>query len=649
MTQTPTSLATAFCAVTGLSLVVGTTLTGQETPLGKKDPSAELTPLVITATRAKTEADKTASSITVLSRQMMDEAQFSLVADALRTVPGMTLLNPGIPGNVATVLTRGTATKDTMVLMDGRPIPLNLAGSFNIETLSLADVEQVEVLRGPAASLYGGRTMGGVINLITRSARDLKKPETTAFFEAGSYGSFREGIQTLGAAGDLDWAFTASRSDLQGQRLNSRFEQSNLSGKIGYQIRDDLRLDFDARYYTATVGVPGSRFRFLPGPGFSTVVADENGADADGSLLSEFWSLSPRLTWQADDHWTHTLTYSHSQFLQVADEIDGFFITSAERNNRVTARTDWLEYQSLVQISDSWKVIAGATAQDQNIRRFNDNTRTTDIDQNYTNWATFLQSQAEVLPDLNVLGGLRYDAYSEFDNAMNWRAGISYRLAGSKTLLHGNYGTAYTPPTPQDLTPVFGGNPKLVEPERSRGYEIGLEQPLWDSRLILHATGFRNDIRDTYQYLPPLFVPQAVGEATTQGVESGVVWSPCHEFRFNLDWTYLDAKDDTDDTRLVRRPRHSLQGGLTVKPCRSVTVSLHAVYLLDREDFHALPPFDQRDAEDFLNVRLSANWRVTQNLEIFGRIENLLGDTYEEIPGFPAFDTGAYAGIKVRF
>ena len=651
MKQRISRLGAAFIALAGLRLLGSTTLFGEETPDEKKHAPSEMTPVVITATRTETEAEKTASSITVISREQIEQSQFRLLADALRTVPGLTVVNPGVPGNVATVLTRGTTTKDTLLVIDGRPVPMNLAGSFNVETMALDQVERVEVLRGPAASLYGGRTMGGVVNIITRSGRGLEKPETTAFFEAGSYGTFREGLSTLGSAGDVDWAFEASRTDMQGQRVNSQFAQSNVAGRIGWQIADSLRFELDTRYYTAQVGVPGSRYRFLlgPPPDYPTVEVSDRGADPDGNLLTEFWSLSPRLIWQTTERWTQSLTYSHSQFRQAAENVDRLHLNTLEHNNRVSSRTDWLEYQSTVEITDSWKVIAGAWMQDQNIYRFNDNSDKVDIDQNFTNWALFLQTQAEVLPGLNLVGGLRYDAFSDFDEAFTWRAGVSYRIPVLRTLLHANYGTAYTPPTPQDLTPVFGGSASLVEPERSQGYEIGIEQPLFGEKLVVHATGFRNDIRDTYQYLAPSYLPQAVGEATTQGIESGLSWSPCKEFSVNFGWNYLDAQDETEDVRLVRRPRHSLNGGLILRPHRDVTVSLNAICLIDREDYIAAPPFDQRDVEDFLNVRLSANWRVTKNVEVFGRIENLLGDQYEEIPGFPALDTGAYAGFKVRF
>jgi vitamin B12 transporter len=623
MTQTKTSLCPAF-RLAGITLISSGLLHGADTP--KDKPAQELPATVVTATKTETEADKTASSITVIDRAKIEQEQYRLLADALRIVPGMTVINPGVTGNVATVLTRGTATKDTMLLIDGRPMPYNLAGSFNLETMALDNVERVEVLRGPAASLYGGRTMGGVINVITRSGRGLEKPETTAFFEAGSYGTFREGVSTLGAAGDLEWGFEASRTDIQGQRINSQFQQSNAAGKIGYQIADDLRFDLDLRYYTADVGVPGS------------TAAN----DSDNHLLTEFWSISPRLIWDTTENWRQTLTFSHSEFRQVATGFTGFLQT----NNRVSSRTDWLEYQSTVKVLEDWTITAGAWFQDQNITRYNDSAQVLDIDQNQTNWALFLQSQAEVLPGLNLLGGMRYDSFSDFEEAVTWRAGISYRVPVLKTLLHANYGTAYTPPTPQDLTPVFGGNPNLLDPERSRGYEIGIEQPLLDNQLLLNATWFRNDIEDTYQYLPPLFIPQAVGEATTSGVESGIQWTPCQSFSANLNYTYLDATDDTNDARLVRRPRHSINGGITVKPHDDVTVSLSAVYIIDREDF---TPAGQADVEDFLNVRLSATWCVTKNVEVFGRIENLLGDQYEEIPGFPALDTGAYAGVKLRF
>jgi len=601
-----------------------------QTPAQTKTPNAEeeISEVVITATMNETESWRTASSVTVIDRKKIEEQQYRLMTDALRNVPGMTIATPGIPGNVATVMTRGTTTKDTALMIDGRPLPANLAGSFNLETMALDNVERIEVLRGPAASLYGGRTMGGVINIITRSGRGLDKPKTTAFFETGSYGTFREGLSSLGSVGKFDWGFEASRTDMQGQRVNSQFQQTNLAGKAGYQFTDSLRFDLDTRYYTAQVGTPG------------TIYA----TDMDAQLLSEFWSISPRLVWDTNKHWTQSLTFSHSQFRQVATGFGGFF----NPNNRTSSRTDFLEYKSVVKATDWWTITAGAWFQDQNISRYNDTAGMLDISQSQTNYAFFIQSQAEIFNGFSLINGIRYDKYSDFNDALTWRSGISYRVPKINTVLHANYGTAYTPPTPQDLTPVFGGNPSLVNPERSRGYEIGITQPLFKNKLSFSATFFRNDLRDTYQYLPPLFIPVAVGSATTQGLESGLDWNPCTMFGLNLSYTYLQAYDNTNAARLVRRPRHSISGSIRFQPVKDVTFNLSATYVIDREDYDPVT-FVQRDIEDYLNVRLSANWRVNEHLDIFARVENLLGQKYAEIPGYPVMSTGAYAGLRLRF
>jgi vitamin B12 transporter len=616
------------CAAITAALLAAIQISAAQTPAQKQQTTEDIPEVVITATMSETESWRTASSVTVIDRKKIDENQYRFVTDALRNVPGMTIATPGIPGNVATVMTRGTTTKDTAVMIDGRPMPANLAGSFNLETMALDNVERIEVLRGPAASLYGGRTMGGVINIITRSGKGLAKPKSTAFFETGSYGTFREGFSSLGAIGKLDWGLEASRTDMQGQRENSQFKQTNLAGKVGYQFADSLRFDLDLRHYTATSGTPG------------TVYA----VDPDALVLSEFWSISPRLVWNTNDRWTQSITFSHNQFRQVATGMGGFF----NPNNRSSARTDFLEYKSVVKVTDKWTLTAGAWFQDQKISRYNDTAGMLDISQAQTNYALFIQSQAELFKGFNLIGGVRYDKYSDFSNALTWRSGISYMVPVVQTVLHANYGTAYTPPTPQDLTPVFGGNPNLITPERSRGYEFGIAQPLFQNKLSLRATFFRNDLRNTYQYLPPFFIPVAVGSATTQGLESGLDWNPCAMFGVNLSYTYLDAYDNTNMARLVRRPRHSISGGIRFQPVKDVTFNLSAIYVIDREDFDPIT-FAQRDLEDYLNVRLSANWRVSEHLDLFARVENLLGQKYAEIPGYPVMSTGAYAGLRLRF
>ena len=625
-------------AVVALCLFSGT-LIGAEVGIESEDQPARLNPsdlprVVITATRTETEPDRTASSVAVIDREMIEKRQYRLLADALRIVPGMAIVDGGSPGTLAGVFLRGTKTQNTLVLIDGRRVPANLAGSFNVESTPLDNVERVEVLSGPAGSLYGGQTIGGVINIITRDGRTLEKPETTTYFEAGSYGSFREGIHTVGAAGKLDWGFELARTDFQGQRINSQFQQTSGAGKVGYQLADSLRFDLDFRYYNADLGLPGA----------ATVNNPVN------HLLSEYWSISPRLVWETTDWWTQSLTFSTSHFRQAATDSSTLF----GLNNRVTVRTRFWEYQSVFQLRENWSITAGASVQDLGYTRFNNDApgifnpggNSYDVDQAETNWALFLQTQYDVNDRISLLAGLRRDDYSDFGEDVTWRAGASWRVPVTETLIHANYGTAFAPPTPQDREPALFGLATLLKPERSRGFEAGLKQPLLNDHVTASVIWFRNDIRQFIEFDPVLFALQQIDKARTQGVECQLDIRPCDRVQMSLGYNYLDADNISDQRRLVRRPRHTVTAQATVEPVEDVSMGLTATYMIDREDGFGAT---QSDHEDYLNVRLFANWQITPNIAVFGRIENLLGDDYADTRGFPALDTGAYAGVKVKF
>lgn len=591
---------------------------------------------VITATKTETESWRTASSVTVIDRKKIDEQQLKMLPEALRQVPGLVIADRGTPGSTNGIFLRGANSDQTLVVIDGRPVPANLAGLYNIETMALDNVERIEVLRGPAASLYGGKTLGGVINIITRSGRGLKKPETTLSWEGGSYGFSREGFGTRGSAGIYDWSLELSRTDTQGYRLNSQMQLNNTAAKFGAQLADTLRFDLDLRYYNADVGDP-----------FASTGFGAN--DPDNHVLTEFWSLSPRLVWETTDRWTQSLTYQFGNFRQAAT---GYNFGGG--NNRITSRSHFWEYQSVFKATDQWTITAGAWLQDLGYSRYNNDApgifnpggNSYDVDQAETNWAVFLQSQAEILPGWNVLGGIRHDSYSDFGKATTWRVGTSWRMPWTQTVLHANYGTAFAPASPQNREAALFGNPAFNNPERSTGFEFGIEQPFANNKATVSLTYFRNDIRNLIVFDPALFLLQQINQARTRGLETAFNWQPCDSFGFNAQYTYLDADDITAGTRLVRRPRHTLSGEVWVKPVPKFHLGLGALYIIDRED--GFGPA-QADVEDYLRLRLTASYEVCKNLEIFGRVENLLGERYSEVLGFPSMRTGAYAGFRLRF
>jgi vitamin B12 transporter len=277
----------------------------------------------------------------------------------------------------------------------------------------------------------------------------------------------------------------------------------------------------------------------------------------------------------------------------------------------------------------------------------NPGSKSYDVDQEETNWALFLQSQAEILSGWNLTGGLRYDSYSDFGEATTWRAGTSWRMPWTQTILHANYGTAFAPASPQNreagVWGFAGGELVNHQPELSKGLELGIEQPFADNKASISLTYFHNNIRNLIVYDPILFALSQVNQARTQGLESAFNWQPSESFGFSAQYTYLDAKDTSSGKRLVRRPRHTVTSDIWVKPVPKLRFGLGALYIMDREEAN------QVDVEDYLRLRLTASYELSKNCELFARVENLLGERYSEVQGFPAMRTGAFAGFRLRF
>ncbi len=584
--------------------------------------------VVVTATRTETPNDKTASTVSVINREDIETNQYRGLLPALRTVPSLSIADRGTPGSVAGIFLRGTKSEHTAVLIDGRPIPANLAGTFNIETFSLDNIERVEVLSGPASSLYGGKAIGGVINLITRSGKGLEKPENSIILEGGSNVTMREEFSSRGSSGILDYSVDASYFQTDGERINSAYNLTNASGHFGAQVSSNVYLETDVRFYDSSLGVPGPAFGF-------------GANDPNDHLDTRLWSVSPGIIWQVNDSWKQSLTYTFSRFQQEATGFNYF-----GDNNTAKIDEHFINYQNDIHVTDAWQVTVGGTYENRSFSRFNNDVQITDVDSSENNWSLFLQSQIELFEGFNIVGGVRYDDYSLFGDATTWRVGVSYRIPHIKTLVHANIGTAFSPPSPQDVQPALYGNPLLAEPERSLGWEAGLEQPFWGDKAVISATYFRNDITDLIEFDPTLFVLTQVGQARMEGVELGFKLSPVKQLQLVANYTYLDAENLTDGVRLVRRPRSLLNASATWSPTERLRLGLACSYVADREDGFGV---DQHRIEDYVNLRLTASVKLTKQCQLFGRVENLIGNHYQEVLGYPANGRVFIAGLQVGF
>src|SRR3954452_21284398 len=150
---------------------------------------AEVESVVVSATRFDIPLDQSPASASVISSEELEQKQIQRVSDALREVPGLSVVQTGPPGQLTSVFTRGLRSEHTQVLIDGIPINQGLQGAFNFADLSVDDIDHIEVVRGPQSTLYGPRALAGAIQIFTK--RGSGEPGASWGFEGGSFNTAR--------------------------------------------------------------------------------------------------------------------------------------------------------------------------------------------------------------------------------------------------------------------------------------------------------------------------------------------------------------------------------------------------------------------------------------------------------------------------
>src|SRR5205085_6459684 len=145
-----------------------------------------------------------------------EHKQIERVSDALREVPGLSVVQTGVPGQLTSVFTRGLRSEHTQVLLDGVPINQGLQGAFNFADLTTDNIDRIEVVRGPQSTLYGPRALAGVIQIFTKRGDETPTAEFAA--EGGSYDTFREWSQSDGKIDGFDYSVGARRVDTENAR-----------------------------------------------------------------------------------------------------------------------------------------------------------------------------------------------------------------------------------------------------------------------------------------------------------------------------------------------------------------------------------------------------------------------------------------------
>src|ERR1700755_725079 len=267
----------------------------------------EVQSVVVSATRFDIPLDQSPATVTVISSEDIEEKQIQRVSDALREVPGLSVVQTGTAGQLTSVFMRGLPSEDMQVLLDGIPINQGLSGAMNFADITTDDIDRIEVVRGPQSTIYGPRALAGVIQIFTKQGTGT--PGAMVAGEGGSYDSFREWGQSDGKIGDFDYYVAGSRLDTENARPNNNYRNTAGITNVGWSPNEQLRIGSLFTYSVSDTGNPNTIFDPKPIDHF----------------LTERWLIGPHIDWKPDDWWDHKLIVSYDHERQINDpNEDGF-------------------------------------------------------------------------------------------------------------------------------------------------------------------------------------------------------------------------------------------------------------------------------------------------------------------------------------
>jgi len=601
----------------------------------EQDSAASLPEILVSATRIEATQATSPDAITVVTREEIEQLQARTVADVLETVPGVSVSHTGQPGAQTSVFMRGANSGHTLVLIDGMRVNNAFNGRYDFVDLTVDNVERIEVVRGPQSTRYGSDALGGVINVVTR--RGSAEPTGVALVEVGTNASLHARGSAAATVGTLGVSAEISYFDTDNERQNGQYTVSGGSVGGSWKALKNLEIGLTASHRTSDAGAPNDRFTNDP----NDRTRNENTQvtlDAH-AVPAPWWDARLSLSSGRD----------RTRFDGPEPNPPSFF---GDLKTETVSDNEQADLQNVFALAPGNKLLIGlSTARTPTNYTSVTSFGTTTLDQSVSSSA--LSGQYDYSPSKSLtatLGG-RVDDFSSFGTHATGRGGVRYTVQGPGTILRANLGTGFRAPTISDLYFPGAANPDL-QPEKSLGWDVGLEQPLFEGKLQIGAAWFQNKFDNLIAWSSPSLRMENIAEARTAGLETFFQWVPAANLTVNGAYTWLaTAENLVTGERLIRRPEHT--GSLTVhyRFPRWVQLDTTARFVGKSADSFFAADYSTKPATNDGYIKWDAGLTVTpwQHLSLIARVENLLDSEYEEAYGFPALGRTFWGGASVKF
>lgn len=565
---------------------------------GPLQGSERLEPIIVTtATRTAVTADETLAPVTVITREDIERTPAVDAADLLNLHANIDVARNGGFGQPVSAFIRGANSNHTLFLVDGVRVNPGTIGLPAMQNIDPAQIERIEVVRGPRSALYGSGAIGGVVNVITREPAEGAHWE--ADVAAGNYGA-RSTRATLGGAQGI-WRGVISASHFQAD---------------GYPVVPDA--DTDHGHRNTSVSARGGVDLGALDLGLSHWQAQGRTeywsfGDLSQDFTDQVTALSGRYGEAGHASGLMRVTYNRSRI----DQNDENFLGDLDYARTARTGVEW-QHDQAVALNQLFTL--GLSWEREDVEALSFGTR---FDEDNDVRAGFVQHDVES-GSHRLIGALRFTDHDAFGSRTTGNVDYGYRLS-ERVRLTAGAGTAFRAPDNTDRF-GFGGNPDL-RPETSRSVEAGVRyQPAPGAEW--RATVFDNRIRELIIYDGTQM--QNVERARIRGVELSAAYrrGPWHS-RADLLWQ--DAHNETRDERLPRRARARAALSLGYDQGRT-DYQAQVLAVGGRKD----SSFSDETLPGYGLLNLSAGHRLSETWKLRATVENLLDKDYETAAGYPA-------------
>ncbi len=596
-------------------------------PVGAEDETIKIKEVVVSAIKIEEIVEETTSDVIVIKGEAIKEMNVEFVTDVLKKISELNLVQSGGAGKLAGAILRGGSSEHTLVMIDGVKVKSTTTGSFDFSGINIDDIERIEIVKGPQSTIYGSEAMAGVINIITKKGKDKLKIE--ASFEGGSFGTYKPSVMVSGGDKRIDYRLTGAYFYTDGISAakdgteRDGYENASLSGKFGFRPTEKIEFEITGKYYDDRSEL------------------DSFGVDDLNYIQhGDHYILSGKGKLYLSDIWEQILTVS-----TVKDSLRYRDPDTVFNNADITTSMDSIDWQHNLYLSELYVLILGAEYRDEKGENKGVFDRVVD------NKAFYLNNKAKFFNDVLIINaGLRYDEHETFGSETTYRVGGIYNIKPIMLKVRGSYGTGFRAPTLNELfyNDPWGSTGNLnLRPERSNSWEVGIERDIINKKATVSITYFEQNYKDLIQWVesPPgswQYTPQNIAEAEVKGIEADV-HIKIEPFMLRSSYTNLHTEDNETGKKLPRRPENKFS--ISVEYAKGKTAILAGCTFVG-EAYDDPANSENKKLTSYSLINLSGSYRLTNNIKLFGRIDNLLDEDYETAKGYGAAGFSVFGGIK---